>query len=201
MLVEVLGSEPVIALPVEPSNFGRAEMNCKGARVKIAIIDASRRKPLERRFRPAAGLAPITATKGTVVHDVGNSRIAGQRKRLVMSELLKEMRVPDATIDEVFNRTRMGVSRATNGQQVPWFSSSLEEESSFQPASLRPVNSRPEPSPAPRPQPETPQPSAAPKPQPTTPIPSDALDAGIGKLNKTLGTNPDVSALFKRGRL
>src|SRR5262249_37057489 len=32
-----------------------AEMNSRGARVKIAILDASRRNPFERRFRAVAG--------------------------------------------------------------------------------------------------------------------------------------------------
>src|SRR5262245_59911236 len=44
-----------------------AEMNSRGARVKIAILDASRRNPFERRFRPvAAGLAPVAVPTATV---------------------------------------------------------------------------------------------------------------------------------------
>ena len=45
-----------------------AEMNSKGARVKIAILDASRRNPFERRFRSVpAGLAPVVTPKNTAV--------------------------------------------------------------------------------------------------------------------------------------
>ncbi|HET7254480.1 MAG TPA: caspase family protein, partial [Xanthobacteraceae bacterium] len=44
------------------------EMNKRGAAVKIAILDASRRNPFERRFRAVAGgLAPVVAPRGTVV--------------------------------------------------------------------------------------------------------------------------------------
>ena len=44
------------------------EMNKRGANVKIAILDASRRNPFERRFRAVAGgLAPVIVPKGTVV--------------------------------------------------------------------------------------------------------------------------------------
>ena len=44
------------------------EMNKKGAAVKIAILDASRRNPFERRFRAVAGgLAPASVPKSTVV--------------------------------------------------------------------------------------------------------------------------------------
>src|SRR6476660_5140477 len=44
------------------------EMNKKGAAVKIAILDASRRNPFERRFRAVAGgLEGVVAPRGTVV--------------------------------------------------------------------------------------------------------------------------------------
>ena len=44
------------------------ELNSRGAGVKIALIDASRRNPFERRFRSfSAGLAPVIAPNGTLV--------------------------------------------------------------------------------------------------------------------------------------
>ena len=44
------------------------EINSRGAGVKIALIDASRRNPFERRFRSfSAGLAPVIAPNGTLV--------------------------------------------------------------------------------------------------------------------------------------
>src|ERR1700760_4096000 len=44
------------------------EINSRGAGVKIALIDASRRNPYERRFRTfSAGLAPVIAPNGTLV--------------------------------------------------------------------------------------------------------------------------------------
>ena len=45
-----------------------------------------------------------------------------------MTKLLAELKTPDATIDQTFNRTRVDVSRETKGQQVPWLSSSLDED-------------------------------------------------------------------------
>jgi tetratricopeptide (TPR) repeat protein len=47
-----------------------------------------------------------------------------------MSELLKEIRGP-GKIEEAFSRTKNGVSLASRGEQVPWFSSSLVEDFSF----------------------------------------------------------------------
>src|SRR5437588_7837180 len=44
------------------------EINSRGAGVKIALVDASRRNPFERRFRSfSAGLAPVIAPNGTLV--------------------------------------------------------------------------------------------------------------------------------------
>jgi tetratricopeptide (TPR) repeat protein len=137
-----------------------AEMNKRGARVKVAIFDASRRNPFERRFRSvAAGLAPVVAPKDTVVMYAAapGTVVRDTQQELFMSELLKEIRVP-GRIEEAFNRTLTGVSRASQGEQIPWFSSSLIDEFSLLPSS-RPgpesvdleKNKRP---PAPPPDPE-----------------------------------------------
>src|SRR3954453_13637802 len=109
------------------------EMNKKGAAVKIAILDASRRNPFERRFRAVAGgLAPASVPKSTVVmYAAAPGAIARDGDRPVfVDELLKAMRAP-GKIEEAFNRTMVGVSRATRGEQIPWFSSSLVEDFSF----------------------------------------------------------------------
>jgi hypothetical protein len=42
-----------------------------------------------------------------------------------VTELTKEIRAPTVNAEEAFIRTRIGVSSATNGQQIPWISSSL----------------------------------------------------------------------------
>ena len=110
-----------------------AEMNSKGAGVKIAILDASRRNPLERRFRAVAGgLAPVSVPKGTVVMYAAapGAVVRDGDRRVFVSELIKEIR-GSGRIEEAFNRTLIGVSRESKGEQVPWFSSSLVEEFSF----------------------------------------------------------------------
>ena len=107
-----------------------AELNARGANVKLAIIDASRRNPFERRFRGVStGLAPVTAPRGTLVISAAAPGTVisdnDEANSLFVRELLKEMRSPNLSIEEVFNRTRIGVSRASKGEQVPWISSSL----------------------------------------------------------------------------
>jgi Caspase domain/Tetratricopeptide repeat len=114
------------------------EINSRGAGVKIAILDASRRNPFERRFRSySAGLAPATAPQGSLVmYSAAPGSVvpdATSDHSLFVNELLKEIRVPGLTADEALNRTRKGVSLASQGDQVPWFSSSLAEEFSFGP--------------------------------------------------------------------
>jgi tetratricopeptide (TPR) repeat protein len=145
------------------------EMNSKGARVKIAILDAARRNPFERRFRPVAGgLAPVAVPRGTVVMYAAapGAVIRDGDRPFFTNELIKEIRGP-GRIEEAFNRTLIGVSRATNGDQVPWFSSSLVEEFSFTDAGrARPEPVRPEPAPPPveadkRPPPVRPDPDAS----------------------------------------
>jgi uncharacterized caspase-like protein len=108
----------------------------RGARAKIAVIDASRRNPYERRFRAFShGLAPInapdnalilsSATPGKVADD---SR--GQNSVLV-TELLNNIGSKAAGAEAVFSKTRIAISRASDGEQVPSVSSSLLEDIHF----------------------------------------------------------------------
>jgi uncharacterized caspase-like protein len=47
------------------------------------------------------------------------------------------MQAPDAKIEDIFKRVRLNVRRASNGQQIPWESTSLEDDFYFiPPASL-----------------------------------------------------------------
>src|ERR1700748_785473 len=114
------------------------EINNRGAGVKIALIDASRRNPFERRFRSfSAGLAPVIAPNGTLVmYSAALSSVIsdnGSDHSLFVQELLKETRVPGLPAEETLNRTRVGVTRASRQEQVPWISSSLAEDFSFIP--------------------------------------------------------------------
>jgi formylglycine-generating enzyme required for sulfatase activity len=169
-----------------------SDMNSRGARVKVLIIDASRPNPYERRFRTApAGLATIDAPAGTLmISAVAPGRVIENEGEtsIFVSELVKEMRSPSLTAEEIFSRTRIGVSRVSNGEQVPWVSSSLVDEFYFgqsqarvgaasPPIDTRPPPPRPQPAPAPvRPaQPTAPPP--APPPQQAAPPPSPPQQA------------------------
>jgi len=156
------------------------EINSRGAGVKIALVDASRRNPFERRFRSfSAGLAPVIAPNGTLVmYSAALSSVIsenGSDRSLFVKELLKEIRTPDLMAEETLNRTRVGVTRASRSEQVPWISSSLAEDFSFIPSGAGPRPSSPPPAiaaPAPPPAPAAPQVAvapAAPQPPPSPP--------------------------------
>jgi len=167
------------------------EINSRGAGVKIALVDASRRNPFERRFRSfSAGLAPVIAPNGTLVmYSAALSSVIsenGSDRSLFVKELLKEIRTPDLMAEETLNRTRVGVTRASRSEQVPWISSSLAEDFSFIPSGAGPRPSSPPPAvaaPAPPPAPAAPQVAvapAAPQPPPSPPpAPPKPVEAAI----------------------
>jgi len=111
-------------------------MKQQGAKAKLVVVDASRRNPYERRFRSYShGLAPIgtpdnalilsSASPGKVVDDG-----KGEHSTLV-SELLNNLNAQGSSAESVFNKTRIAISRASEGDQVPTVSSSLLEDVQF----------------------------------------------------------------------
>jgi uncharacterized caspase-like protein len=110
-------------------------MQAQGARAKLVVIDGSRRNPYERRFRAFShGLAPISApdnaliltsaTPGEVAEDSKGSH------SVLMTELLGNLKA-QAGVESVFNKTRIAITRASEGEQVPSVSSSLLEDVSL----------------------------------------------------------------------
>ena len=64
----------------------------------------------------------------------GNTASDGSSANGLYTEnLLREMRTPNAKIEDVFKRVRLAVRRASNGQQIPWESTSLEDDFYFVP--------------------------------------------------------------------
>jgi lipoprotein NlpI len=196
------------------------EIHGRGAGVKIALIDASRRNPFERRFRSfSAGLAPVIAPNGTLVmYSAALSSVMsdnGGDHSLFVQELLKAMPVPDLMAEETLNRTRVGVTRASASEQVPWISSSLAEDFAFIPGSGTPPSNAvaalpqpaPSPSAAPRPEPPPKAEAAAPVDKPAARNEAAAPaaladDPTIKTLTARLADNPDdAGALYRRGQV
>ena len=108
----------------------------KGAHAKLVVIDASRRNPYERRFRSYShGLAPInspdnaliisSATPGKVVDD------SRGHNSVLVTELLNNLAAKSSGLESVFKKTRIAISRASDGEQVPTVSSSLLDDIRF----------------------------------------------------------------------
>jgi hypothetical protein len=169
------------------------EINSRGAGVKIALLDASRRNPYERRFRSfSAGLAPVVAPNGTLVmYSAAIGSVVpdnGGDHSLFVQELLKEIRVPDLPAEETLNRTRLGVTRASRGEQVPSVSSSLADDFSFVGRASGPVATLPQPNPVPLPRYDPLPPKVDPLP-PRADIPVPLNDKPIPLNDKPLDNN------------
>src|SRR6267142_1857526 len=111
-------------------------MKAQGARAKLVVVDASRRNPYERRFRAYShGLAPISAPDNALILTSATpGRVADDSEgahSVLMSELLANLEAETGGVETVFNKTRVAISRASDGKQVPTVSSSLAEDVSL----------------------------------------------------------------------
>jgi hypothetical protein len=107
-----------------------AEMHRRGAKVKIVIIDAARRNPYETRFRShAAGLSVLSGPEGMLaIYSAALGKLvplAPGAPSLFMRELLKDLRLPNRSLEDSLYNSRNAVSRATNHEQTPWVATSL----------------------------------------------------------------------------
>lgn len=108
-------------------------INESGVQAKLAIIDASRRNPYERRFRAYShGLAPIDAPANALVMSSatpGKTAADGDGDNSVLvTSLLGSISSRFASAEAAFTKTRLAVTRATKGAQVPSVSSSLVDD-------------------------------------------------------------------------
>ncbi len=106
--------------------------------LNIVILDACRDNPfgnltgadqkgLSQTDAPPSTLLAYATAPGNVASD--GTGVNG----LYTEHLLKEIAVPEAKVEDVFKRVRLQVRRRTNGQQIPWESTSLEEDFFFVP--------------------------------------------------------------------
>ena len=110
-------------------------MKEQGAKAKLVVVDASRRNPYERRFRSYShGLAPISATDNALIlSSASPGKVVDDGKgehSVLVSEFLNNLNA-QGSAESVFNKTRVAVTRASEGDQVPTVSSSLLEDVRF----------------------------------------------------------------------
>lgn len=117
-----------------------------GNPMNVIILDACRENPFGKDFRVEhKGLSQMDAPTHTILAyatSPGNVASDGDGANGLYTEnLLREMKVPEAKIEDVFKRVRLGVRRKTNGAQIPWESTSLEDDFWFlPPKELKPAS-------------------------------------------------------------
>lgn len=112
------------------ANAVQGNMAFAGNRLNIIILDACRNNPFKRSFRAAGrGLAEMNATKGTLIaYATAPGDVAadgGGANSPYTDALSRAMLTPGVTVERAFKQARNNVVAATNGNQVPWESSSL----------------------------------------------------------------------------
>ena len=106
--------------------------------MNVIILDACRDNPFGKALPPEQrGLSQFDAPPGSLLAyatSPGNTASDGEGANGLYTEnLLREIKAPDARIEDVFKHVRLGVRRSSVGQQVPWESTSLEEDFYFRP--------------------------------------------------------------------
>jgi hypothetical protein len=104
--------------------------------MNILILDACRDNPFGKKLPiEQKGLSQFDAPPNSVLCYAtapGNVASDGSSSNGLFTEnLLREMRNPTAKIEDVMKRVRLNVRLASNGQQIPWESTSLEQDFYF----------------------------------------------------------------------
>jgi Caspase domain len=105
--------------------------------MNIVILDACRNDPFGIADTSGAGLSQMDAPTRTILAYAtapGNVASDGSGKNGLYTEnLLREIVRPDAKIEDVFKRVRLAVRLQSQGKQIPWESTSLEDDFYFIP--------------------------------------------------------------------
>jgi hypothetical protein len=108
-----------------------------GNRMNILVLDACRDNPFSGGTSAGKGLAQVDAPPGTFLAYAtapGNVAEDGDVKSgngLYTQYLLQELKKPTSKIEDVFKRVRLNVRKQSEGRQVPWESTSLEDDFFF----------------------------------------------------------------------
>lgn len=113
-------------------------MSIANAKVNLVILDACRNNPYERSWSRSvngAGLAPIQATRGTLIAYAtapGSTASDGSGENgLYTSAILNHIGNENLTIEQLFRRVRTEVEDKSKNQQHPWESTSLTGDDLF----------------------------------------------------------------------
>ena len=106
--------------------------------MNVIILDACRDNPFGNRVQTQQkGLSQFDAPPGSLLAyatSPGNVADDGEGENGLYTEnLLRELKSPESKIEDVFKRVRLAVRRSSQGLQLPWESTSLEDDFYFLP--------------------------------------------------------------------
>ena len=106
--------------------------------MNVIMLDACRDNPFGTKVpTEQKGLSQFDAPPGSLLAyatSPGNTASDGDGANGLYTEnLLREIKVPEAKIEDVLKRVRLAVRRKSEGQQIPWESTSLEDDFYFLP--------------------------------------------------------------------
>lgn len=100
----------------------------------VVILDACRDNPFGATYKPSQqGLSQFDAPPGSLLaYATSPGNVAadgnGGKHGLYTENLLREFSVRETRIEDAFKRVRLNVRLASRGQQIPWESTSLEND-------------------------------------------------------------------------
>lgn len=106
--------------------------------MNVIMLDACRDNPFGEAKQPEQkGLSQMDAPHSTILAYAtapGNTASDGEGANGLYTEnLLREIKVKEAKIEDIFKRIRLNVRRTSKGAQIPWESTSLEDDFYFIP--------------------------------------------------------------------
>lgn len=102
----------------------------------VIILDACRDDPFRGAYRPEQkGLSQFDAPVGSLIaYATSPGSVAsdgGGRNGLYTENLVRELSIRNAKLEEALKRVRLNVRLSSRGQQIPWESTSLESDVFF----------------------------------------------------------------------
>ena len=99
----------------------------------IIILDACRDDPFGRKYRPEAkGLSQFDAPVGSLLaYATSPGKVASDgsgKNGLYTENLVRELATPNVRLEDALKRVRLNVRLASDGEQIPWETTSLESD-------------------------------------------------------------------------
>lgn len=121
-----------------PISRVQERMEASGSQLNVLILDACRNNPFRNSRAAGGGLSAMNAGRGTLIaFATGPGKTAddsaASANGLFTGHVVKALREPGLTLDQIFNRVRERVDSDSRHQQTPWSVTSVIGEFRFIP--------------------------------------------------------------------